>query len=105
MKSRHRPGPPPWYVPPPPVVDEDYEREVAKSTTRLEQRYRRAQARADRAVTRLATAKKQKASAGSLRELERLVTRRREELEEVRRLMQTTPAGSVHRGRDSYRHL
>lgn len=105
-RSRHRSGPPPWATPAPVVVSESYEREVAESTRRLEQRYEQARRRATRAEQRLRDARadtRRKTRAGVIAQLEVELELRREELAEYERLMKSTAASAEHRGVRSYR--
>lgn len=99
-KSRHNPVPPPWYQPLPVVLTESYEREVERSTEKLERQYARAQKRVEQAETRLARAKAvpaARAKKHQLALLEQEVELRRAELEEFRRLM-NHPTSSPGRG-------
>lgn len=103
-RSRHNPIPPPWYRPLPVVLSEAYEREVERSTEKLERQYARAQKRADQAEARLARAKAVPAARAKKHQialLEQEVELRRAELEEFRRLMnhatRSPGRGAMHR--------
>jgi hypothetical protein len=72
----------------------------AKNERRLE----RARQRAERAEAKLKEAQANpKISERALADLWLSIERRRDELAAIEREMQRTPAGSVHRGRGSYR--
>lgn len=105
-RSRHRAAPVPWTVARPVVLDDAYEREVQRSTEKLERAYRRAERRAQQAEARLAKAKRDPKVSRKrhvIADLEAAVQARRDELEEYRRMMVSVPASAVHRGRDSFR--
>lgn len=108
-RSRHRIAPVPWATPRPVVLSEEYEREVERSTSRLEREYARAQKRVRQAEARLAKAKltartaTTKVKAHVIAELEAALQARRDELEEYRRMMVSVPASANHRGTKSYR--
>lgn len=96
----------PWARSSPAVVDDAYEREVQRSTSRLERLYARAQRRAERAEERLRKARsdgRKKVAAHVLAQLEAVVQMRRDELEEYRRMMVGVPASADHRGTRSFR--
>jgi DNA repair exonuclease SbcCD ATPase subunit len=107
-RSRHRAAPVPWAAPKPAELDESYEREVQRSTEKLERLHRRALKRVEQAEARLAKAKapaprRPPPKRHVLAELEAHLAERRAELEELRRMMVSVPASAAHRGRDSYR--
>jgi hypothetical protein len=88
------------------VLDEAYEREVTRSTSKLERQYARAEKRFRQAEARLQRAKqetRQKVKRHVIAELQLAVEARREELEEFRRMMVNVPASANHRGKDSFR--
>ena len=88
------------------VLDERYEREVQRSTEKLERLYARAEKRARRAEERLNRAQqdpKHQTKRHLIAQLEAEVELRRVELEEYRRMMVTVPASAEHRGRKSFR--
>lgn len=105
-RSRHRAAPVPWAEPRPVVLDETYEREVERSTSKLERAYARAQKRVEAAEARLRKARnatQARPKAHVIASLEAVLQVRRDELEEYRRMMVSVPASAVHRGTDSYR--
>jgi len=96
-------------------LDPDYEREVERSTTKLEVAYARAQRRLeavekrkDKLERKVATTKTKKSKAVAERELKKLLVEylaREKELRLIVELMTTTPAGSRYRGVKSFRPL
>lgn len=105
-KSRHRAASVPWYEPLPVTLDEAYEREVERSTSKLERAYARAQKRVEQAEARLRRARQdvqQQAKRHAIAQLELALETRRQELEEFHRMMVSVPASAAHRGRDSFR--
>lgn len=99
-RSRHNPIPPPWYQPRPVELSEEYQREVDRSTEKLERRYARAQKRAVQAEARLARAKKQANAASRKRQIAQLEAElelRRMELDEIRQLMNRPTTGGGHK--------
>lgn len=101
-RSRHNPVPPSWYTPKPVEISERYQREIDRSTERLERRYRQAEKRAadarrklDRATAAAGTRHKERQLAQLRAELEI----REAELEEIRRLMNHPTAGRKVRHR------
>ena len=95
-KSRHNPIPPSWYIAPRAELTEAYQREVDRSTEKLERDYARAEKRVQQAEGRLARAKdsqKEKVKTNLLAQLQAEVEIRRAELEEIRRLMNHSTAG------------
>lgn len=104
MKLEHKVNPN-WRRPSAAVSDA-YEAEVRRSTERGERLYRQAEKRlhqAERRLERVRTAKSAKNRTRQIAELEALVELRRTELDNYRRLMESTAASSEHRGRKSYR--
>lgn len=104
--SRHNPRLPPWHTPRPVVLDVRYEREVQRSTEKLERAYARAEKRAQQAEQRLERAKanpRHRAKQHLIATLEAELQVRRDELEEYRRMMVAVPASAEHRGTKSYR--
>lgn len=97
MKIKHRP-----YAPPPlpegDATSDAYEREVQKSTAKLEKRYRAAQRALADAEKRHATASraKVKPKPSELKRLSAEVERRRQELLELERIMTSFRGGGVH---------
>lgn len=105
-RSRHRAGPVPWARVTPVVLDEEYQRQVDRSTSKLERQYVRAQKRVEQAEGRLQRAKQdthRKVKATLLAQLEAELQARRDELEEYRRMMVGVPASAAHRGTKSFR--
>lgn len=104
-KSRHRAAPVPWYVPAPAVLDERYQRQVDRSTEKLERQYAQAAKRLRQAEARLARvqATSPAPKRHELARLEAVIQIRRDELEELRRMMVSVPASSTHRGTESFR--
>lgn len=103
-RSSHRAAPVPWAVTNPVVLDEVYQRQVDRSTSRLERQYARAEKRAQQAKVRLERARRDtRTKKQQLAELEALVQIRLDELEEYRRMMVAVPAGATHRGTKSFR--
>lgn len=105
-RSRHRAAPVPWATPAPVVLDEVYQREIERSTSKLERQYARAQKRVREAETRLDRARqdtRRKVTANLLAQLEAQLQARRDELEEFRRMMIGVPASAAHRGTRSFR--
>lgn len=105
-RSQHRAAPVPWAQPAPVVLDEVYQREVDRSTSKLERQYARAEKRVEQAEGRLAKARRDertKTKARVLAELEAALQIRRDELEELRRMMVAVPASAAHRGTRSFR--
>lgn len=95
-KSRHNPIPPPWYIEPVAVLTEDYQRQIDRSTGKLEREYARAEKRAQQAELRLHRAQQSPRTRNKprqLAELTVLVEIRRAELDEIRRLMNHSTAG------------
>lgn len=96
-------------------LDPDYEREVERSTTKLEVAYARAQRRLEAVEKRrgklerkLTTVKSKKSRAVAEKELKKLLSEyvdREEELRTIVEMMTSTPAGSLHRGIKSFRPL
>ena len=96
-------------------LDPDYEREVERSTTKLEVAYARAQRRLEAIEKRkqklehkIATTKTKKSKVVAEKELKKLLSEyvaREEELKAIVELMTATPAGSKHRGVKSFRPL
>lgn len=113
QRSRHRVAPVPWAAPKPAELDEAYEREVQRSTEKLERLYRRALKRVEQAEAKLAAARERIQAAKPRRrpapkqhalvELELELETRRAELEEFRRMMISVPASAAHRGVRSFR--
>jgi hypothetical protein len=104
--SRHNPRLPPWHEPRPVELDERYEREVQRSTSKLERLYARAEKRARQAEERLSRVKQEPQREERCRliaELEAALELRMAELEEYRRMMVSVPASAEHRGRKSFR--
>lgn len=104
-KSRHNPILPSWHTPRPVVLDEAYEREVERSTSKLERRYRQAEKRVQQAEARLARAAERPKPRATKRQLEQLraeVELRRAELDEIARLM-THPTDRSRGGRLMHR--
>lgn len=86
------------------AVDDAYEAEVQRSTAKGERLYRLAQKRLAAAEARLARAQAQpRIKKHVLAELAATVEIRRAELDELRRMMTSSPASAQHRGHDSYR--
>lgn len=105
-RSRHRAAPVPWAQHAPVVLDDAYEREVQRSTDKLERAYARAQKRVTQAEGRLAKAQREERTrrkAHVLAQLEAALQARRNELEEYRRMMVGVPASAAHRGTRSFR--
>lgn len=105
-RSRHNPVPPPWYRPRPVVLTAQYEREVERSTEKLEREYARAKKRVQQAEARLGKAQRDsttKTKRHLIAELEAHLQIRRDELEEYRRMMVAVPASAEHRGVKSFR--
>lgn len=105
-RSRHRATPVPWATPTPVALDDDYARQVQRSTDKLERAYARAQKRVEQAEARLAKARRDEQTrrkAHVLAQLEAAVQARRDELEEYRRMMVGVPASAAHRGTKSFR--
>jgi hypothetical protein len=96
-------------------LDPDYEREVERSTTKLEVAYARAQRRLEAIEKRkqklehkIATTKTKKSKVVAEKELKKLLSEyvaREEELRTIVEMMTSTPAGSLHRGIKSFRPL
>jgi hypothetical protein len=96
-------------------ISDDYQRQVDRSTARLEMEFLQAQKalkaaerRAERAVQNLAKQKKRAAVEKSRREeiaAWEAVEVRRMELQSLARLMSTTPAGSANRGTESFKKV
>lgn len=94
-------------------LDPDYEREVERSTVKLEVAYAKAQRRLEsvqkrkeRAEQKLLTLKTKKSRVATEKELKKLLaefTAREEELKAIYELMTYTPAGSSNRGIKSFR--
>lgn len=94
-------------------IEPAYQREVDRSTSRLEREFaaasralEAAENRAERALRKHEVAKGRKQSGTSRRELQvawATVELRRDELERISRLMSSSPAGSTHRGDRSFR--
>lgn len=106
MKNRHRAALPPWHEPRPVILDEAYARQVERSTERLQRDYARAEKRLRQAQERLdraRTSPRHNVKRQLLAQLEAVLETRREELEEYRRMMTSSPAGSEHRGTSSFR--
>lgn len=82
-------------------VDERYQAVVDKCTSRLEERYRKAQEALQRAEGNAQKARQRKADSDKTKKLQQLVELRRQELEEIERtlMMPTVLLG----GRDSRR--
>lgn len=103
-KSRHRFAPVPWAITTPVVLDEAYQRQVDRSTSKLERQYAQAEKRARQAKARLERARRDtRTKKQQLTELEALVQIRLDELEEYRRIMVAAPASATHRGTKSFR--
>lgn len=105
-KSRHNPIPPPWYRPRQPELSAQYQREVDRSTEKLEREFARAEKRVQQAEARLGKAKtdvRVKTKRHVIAELEAALEIRRDELEGYRRMMVAVPASAEHRGTKSYR--
>lgn len=95
------------------LVDADYQREVDRSTYRLEREWTAAQkalsaaqGRAERAQHRAESAKTARATNEANAALSvawSVVEQRRRDLDTLARLLSQSPAGSVHRGDRSYR--
>lgn len=94
-------------------LDPDYEREVEEATTKLEVAYAKAERRVEaakkrmeKAARKMETLKVKKARVVATKEhgiaLAEYEDRLRE-LEEIRQLMTSSPAGSQHRGTKSFR--
>lgn len=106
MKRRHNANLPPWYAPKPVVLTVEYEREVQRSTEKLERQYVRAQKRAEQAERRLERARNDPRTRSKKHQIAQLVAEvelRRLELEEYHRMMVSSPASATHRGRKSFR--
>ena len=106
MRRRHNPHRPPWHVSRPVVLDEDYQREVDRCTEKLERQYARAQKRVEQAERHLKaahTAKKRRPNKQTLAALQAVVDARRAELEDYRRMMESTAAPAQNRGQNSFR--
>lgn len=104
--ARHRSAPVPWHIPRPVVLTDTYEREVERSTEKLEREYARAEKRVQQAEARLGRAQrdtKTKTKRHLLAELEAQLQIRRDELEEFRRMMVSVPASAEHRGTKGFR--
>ena len=96
-------------------LDPDYEREVERSTTKLEVAHARAQRRLEAVEKRreklerkISTTKTKKSRAVAEKELKKLMSEylaREEELKAIVELMTATPASSRHRGVKSFRPL
>lgn len=100
MKIRHR-------VPSaecrPAVVSDEYEAEVARATQSAERRYRQAQQRLAAAERRLEKVRSTtRPVPGDIAVATALVELRRQELDELARMMQSAPATAVHRGTRSF---
>jgi chromosome segregation ATPase len=87
------------------VLDPDYAAEVERHTARGQARYEVAQRRMKRAEARLdrLRSRPKKATRKELAAAEAELELRRRELLELQAVMQSAPASSAHRGRDSYR--
>lgn len=68
-RSRHRANLPPWHEPRPPVLDEDYQREVDQAGERLASDHRKALQRAEAAERRAKRAETRAAQASAKRAL------------------------------------
>lgn len=90
-------------------ITPEYQAEVDRDTGKAEARYRRAEQRLRRAEQRLARVREQqkpKQHKRKLAELEAVVELRRQELLTLHRLLTSSPASSMHRGRDGgHRHV
>jgi vacuolar-type H+-ATPase subunit E/Vma4 len=103
-RSRHNPCPPPWYIPRPVVIEDEYEQQIQRATAKLERAYAKAQRRAEQAEERLRRAKVRRGiKKHVIAELQALLEVRRAELAEYERMMVASPASAVHRGIKSYR--
>jgi hypothetical protein len=88
------------------AVSAGYEAEVEQATHRSEREYRRRQERLARAEEKLARARassQTRTRKKLIAELVAMVEMRRQELEEYRRMMVSSPASAEHRGRKSFR--
>lgn len=105
MKVAHRSPGLNWFaVPESDATDNAYEAEVQRSTDAGEREHKRLQHRLERAESRLAAARAERApKRHHLAELQAVVELRREELDEYRRLMVAVPASAEHRGTASFR--
>jgi hypothetical protein len=91
-------------------VSAEYQAEVDRATSAAERRFRVAQQRLESAERRRDRLQAQRVTAARARQHKRdlatalaLVELRRAELEELARMMQSSPASAVHRGDRSYR--
>lgn len=94
-----------WTVPSD-VVDEDYQRQVDRTTDKSERVYAAALKRVQAAEQRLAKVTSIKSPVTRARETKAArasLEARRQDLIALQALMTQTPAGSQHRGVDSYR--
>lgn len=106
MKIRHKVNPN-WTRPSEPIT-EGYQREIDESTAKLERRHRHAiagLARAERMVADAEEIGSKKARNRALRVANELVELRREELQELHRMVVSIPVSLQHRGTDGYRHV
>lgn len=102
MKIKHRV---PTFGPKSAALTPEYQREVDATMQRAEAAWKRSQRRLDKAVSRLAEARRGAARRRVIVELEALVELRRIELQQTHRLMVATGFPSPNRGRRSHRHL
>lgn len=87
-------------------VDDDYQREVDRSTNALEAAYRRAERRLEKALAKAESVDPSgKSKKKSAVELWALVELRRSELNGLLRQMQSSPQSSTHRGTSGWRSV